>query len=137
MIDGPPKVVRQPIDLHLDLIQVPLALSTSAHRLHPSAPDLSGEHWNKPVPPVPNSLVADLDTALVEKTFDIPKRECEADVEHDRQTAELRACLEVPERRVLGHAKWLAMRRARLKRSSIDNTTEASNAFRLPQAKFV
>jgi hypothetical protein len=66
--------VRHAVGLHLDLVQVPLPLTAGAHSIHPSTPDLVGEHRVKPVPPVPHGLVADFDATLVQKVPDVAER---------------------------------------------------------------
>jgi hypothetical protein len=50
MICGLPDVVRHPVDLHVDLVQVALSLLACAHRFHPSVADLGGDHRAEPVP---------------------------------------------------------------------------------------
>ena len=64
MIDGAPEVAELAIDLHKDLIQVPTPLRMVAHVRHSPLANLGGEHWAKPVPPEPDRLVADVDSAL-------------------------------------------------------------------------
>ncbi len=85
------------------------------HRPDPLAPDLSSEHRAKPLPPLTNGLVADLDTTLVEEVLDVSKRQREPDVEHHRQADDLRARLELVKRGAFGHPARLATRPARLK----------------------
>jgi hypothetical protein len=41
--------------------------------MNTSFPDLSSEFRTEPVPPIPNCLVANIDAALEEKIFDLPK----------------------------------------------------------------
>ncbi len=38
-------------------------------------PDLRGEHRTEPVPPKPHDFVADIDTALEQEIFYLPKRQ--------------------------------------------------------------
>ena len=64
MIDSSPRVVCDPADLHAELVEVPLPLSASTHRLDPLAPDLGCKHPAKPVPAEPHGLMADLKSAF-------------------------------------------------------------------------
>ena len=114
MIHGTPKVVPLAIDLHEDLVEVP-APAAGFHPFDPPLPDLGGEHRAKPVPPISNRFVADLDTALVQQIFDIPEREGKPNIEHDRQADDLWAGFEPLERAVLGHGRTLATPLPRLK----------------------
>ena len=36
-------------------------------------PDLCGEQWAKPVPPVPHRLVADIEATLEQEVLDLPQ----------------------------------------------------------------
>ena len=71
--------------------------------LNPFSSDLRGKQRAKPVPPKSNRLVADLDAALMQKIFDIPKRKWIAHIRHNRQADNLRARLEVLEYVEFGH----------------------------------
>ncbi len=51
----------------------------------------------EPVPPGSYRLVADIDSALVEQVFDLPQRQGEADIHHDRQADDLGRGLEIKE----------------------------------------
>lgn len=114
--------MRDPVDLHEHLIQVPLPMTARAHRFRPSTPDLGCEHRTEPVPPEAHCFVADLDAPFVPKILDVAQRQREPDVEHHRQADDLRARLEVAERGALGHQRRLAGHPRRLKPSSSDNT---------------
>lgn len=103
MINSPPEVVRHPVDLHVDIVQVPLPVAMGSHRFHPSLPDLGREHRSEPVPPVTHRFVVDLDPSLVEQVLDIAQGQREADVKHHRQTDDLKASLEVAEWGAFGH----------------------------------
>ena len=107
MIDGAPKVVRHPVDLHVDLVQMPAPMLASAHPVDPSSPDLGGKHRAEPLPPEPHRLVADLDASLVREILHISKRQREPDVEHHRQANDLRAGLEIAKRGAFGRQKNL------------------------------
>ena len=105
MIDCTPEIVGDPVDLHEDLVQVPLPLSASPHRLHPLALDLGGVRGAEPVPPETHSLVAYLDATLAQKIPDIPERQREPDLEHHCQADDLRAGREVPKGGAFGHSE--------------------------------
>jgi hypothetical protein len=85
VIDGPPKLVRLAVDLHVHLIEMPPPVAACAHSLHPFASDLGGKHRAEPVPPEPHRLVADVDATFVEQVLDIAERQGEPYVHHDRQ----------------------------------------------------
>jgi hypothetical protein len=74
VIDSSPKVVRHPVDLHKDLVQVPPPLSATAHRLDPLASDHGSEHRAEPVPPVAHGLLADFDSSHVQKFLNVAER---------------------------------------------------------------
>ncbi len=44
VVDSMPEALRETVDLHEDLVQVPAPLWQGAHPVKPSAPDLGGEH---------------------------------------------------------------------------------------------
>ncbi len=97
MINSTPKIVRLAIDLHENLVQMPLPVRIRPHLLHPFSADFCGEHWAKPVPPVPHRFMADVDAALVQQVLDIPQRKGKANVHHDRQANDLGAAVKVLE----------------------------------------
>jgi hypothetical protein len=86
-------------------------------------PNLGGEHRTEPVLPKPHSLLADLDTALVQQVLDIPERERKANLHHHRQVDDFVARLEPLEGTGLSHATTLASPLPSLKPSSSDNTS--------------
>ena len=59
--------------------------------LNPALPDLGCEHRTKPMPPVSDRLVADLNAALVQQIFNIPELQREPDAKHLGQADNLRA----------------------------------------------
>jgi hypothetical protein len=61
VIDGAPKEMLLPVDLHEHLIEVPAPVTDPAHRLHPLASDIGRKHWSEPVPPKPHGLVVNVD----------------------------------------------------------------------------
>ena len=97
MIHGTPEIVGHAVDLHVDLIQMPTPLSDLAKLLRPTFPDLAGKHRTKPVPPVPDCLVADFDSALVQQVFYVSKREREADIHHHSEPNDLGRRFEIAE----------------------------------------
>ncbi len=72
MINRTPEEMRLTIDPDEYLVHVPAPLRITA-MMNTSFPDLSSEFRTEPVPPIPNRLVADIDAALEEKIFDLPK----------------------------------------------------------------
>jgi hypothetical protein len=73
MIDSAPEVMRHPVDLHVDLVQVLLPVAMGAHRFDTLAADFGGEHRTEPVPPITHGLVADLDAPFVQDILDVAK----------------------------------------------------------------
>ena len=59
----------------------------------------------KPVPPIAHCFVDDRHASLVQKIFDIPEREWEANVDHYRQSDDLGAAVRALERVRVGHAQ--------------------------------
>lgn len=82
MIYGAPQVVLYPIDLRKDLIQVPLPLGVLAHVGGAFRPDLPSEDRTKSIDPQSHAFMADIDPSLVQKVFNIAKRERKSDVHH-------------------------------------------------------
>jgi hypothetical protein len=64
VVDRSPEVVRDVVDPHEDLIQMPSPVGQEPHAIDPLSPDLGGEHWAEAVPPKPHGLMADLDAPL-------------------------------------------------------------------------
>ncbi len=120
MINRSPKVMSLTTDLHKDLVQVPLPLRTMLHALRSSLADLVREISAEAVHPVTNRFVANIDPALVKQVFDIPQRQRESDIHHDRKLDDFGGRLEVAER-VLAHIQRLNARYAHLKPGSFDN----------------
>ena len=55
-------------DLYKNLVKVPCPVAMGAHRVEALTADLNGEHRTEPVPPVPYSLMADLDPRLCSRS---------------------------------------------------------------------
>ncbi|WP_282151901.1 hypothetical protein [Ruegeria atlantica] len=68
--------------------------------------------------------MAHIDASLVQRIFDIPKRERETDVQHHREADDLGTGFEVFEIGRSGHVQKLRARPAPLKQSSSDKTTK-------------
>src|SRR5215467_7620164 len=60
--------------------------------------DLGGEHRAKPVPPKPDRLVANVDSALGEQILDVAQRQRAPHVHHYHQANDLRRAVEISER---------------------------------------
>jgi hypothetical protein len=73
MIHRSPEVVHLAVDLHADLIKLPLPLAKAAHPAHPLPPDVRCEQRPEPVPPVAHRLMRDIDAALQQQVFHVPK----------------------------------------------------------------
>ena len=74
----------------------------------------------------PHCLVADIDTPLMQKIFDVPQRERNPDVEHHRLADDLGTGFEPLEWTVFGHWQTLASTLPRLKPSSSDRASPSS-----------
>ena len=95
LINGMPKVVPPAIDLHENLVQVPLPVRICTHSGDPVSPDLISKHRTKSSPPVPHRFLADADGALVQQVLDVSERKWKANIHHDRKANDLRAGVEV------------------------------------------
>ena len=120
MINGTPRVMRHSINLHKNLIQMPLPVRTGAHPADPVSPDLSSKHRAKSIPPVPHRFVTDVDASLVQQVLDVSERKWKANVHHDRQANDLWAGFEVPKRAVFCHPFKLGDCPTRLKQFCSD-----------------
>ena len=60
-------------------------------------PDLGCKQRTKAVPPVPHGLMADVDSALEQKIFDLSQRQGVADIQHHRAADYLRGAIEITE----------------------------------------
>jgi hypothetical protein len=107
VVDGPSEVVVHPVDLHVDLVQLPLSVMVRKHRLDALVPDLYCKHRTEPVPPEPHGFEADLDPSLVKKILNIAERQREPKLQHHRQTGDLWARLKVAEKGAFCHPPTL------------------------------
>ena len=57
--------------------------------------DFGCEQWSKPVPPVANGFVADINASLEQEIFDMTQREWEANGHHDCEADDLGGCFEI------------------------------------------
>ncbi len=73
MIDRAPEVVLHPVNLHEDLVEMPLPMLKTPHRLDLAPTDLSREDRLEPVPPEPNRFMGDVDPALMQQVLDVPQ----------------------------------------------------------------
>ena len=88
MINGPPQVVSLAVDRQKNFVQMPIRMRTEL--LNPFPADFSRKHRDKSVPPKPDRLMADLDTAFVQQIFDITKRKRKSNIQHNRQADDFR-----------------------------------------------
>ena len=106
MINSPPQVMPLTVDLHEHLVQVP-APSAGFHAFDAALADLGGEDRAKAEPPEPDGLMADVDATLVKQILNIPQRQREPDIHHDRQADDFRAAVEIREWVAFCHARRL------------------------------
>jgi hypothetical protein len=97
LINCAPQVVPLAVDLHENLVQVPLLIRVCTHFLVKFGADFSGKNRAKSIPPAPQSFVADVDPALVQQVLDIAERKWKSNVHHDRQADDLGAAMKVLE----------------------------------------
>ena len=107
MIHSAPEGVPLAIDLHEDLVEMPLPPGVGAKLLNPFSSDLRGKHRTEPIPPVPHCLVAYIDPAFMKEIFNVSERQREPDVHHNGPADDPWARFEVAKRRGLGHAQTL------------------------------
>ncbi len=119
VIDGPPKIMPLPVDLHKHLVQMP-APPAGLHAGNSAFSYLGSDHRAKPMPPVSHRFMADIDAAFVQQILDISKGQRETDVHHNRQSDNLTTRFEVPKWVRFGHPVRLRNRPARLKRFCSD-----------------
>ena len=65
MVDGTPKVVSLPTDLHKHLIQMPLPLWRMSHSFRSVLANLVREVSSEPIHPVADRFMENIDPALV------------------------------------------------------------------------
>ena len=115
MVHGALQLVLHSIDLHENLIQMPLPIRISTKLLDSILADFFGEHRAKPVPPEPDSFMADIDAAFMEKIFQDSKKERKPNIQHHRQADDLRGRVEVAKRGFHKHISKLLPSPNRLK----------------------
>ena len=101
MVDGAPEVVAFAVDPDEHLVEMPAPVGEGSHGLDSLPADLASEHGAEPVPPKPDRLMANIDSALGQKIFDLTERKRETDVHHDDGSDHLRRAVE-PSKRVVG-----------------------------------
>jgi len=74
MVDGTPKVVGLPTDLHKHLVQMPLPLWQMSHSFRSVLANLVREVRPEPIDPVADRFMANIEPALVKQVFDIAQR---------------------------------------------------------------
>ena len=84
MIDRAPEVVALAVDLHEHLIEMPASIPMSLHRIDAAPSDLGGEMLAEATTPYYDGLMRDVDATFMQRVLDIPKRQREADIQHDR-----------------------------------------------------
>jgi hypothetical protein len=90
MIDRSPEIDHLPVDPDVLLVEVPLPVSKPAHSADPLTPDVSSEKWPEAVPPLPHSLMANIDAALEQEILDVPQAQRKSDIHQNHQPDNLR-----------------------------------------------
>ncbi len=75
--------------------------------MHPFPANFFGEEWTKPIPPIANRLMTNIDTALMEQIFDITKRKWKPDIHHHGEADNLGRRFKISERIMIFHLKTL------------------------------
>ncbi len=130
VIDGSPHVIRLAVDLHEDLVEVPLPVRVGAHPLDPGLADIGGEQGTEPHPPKPDGFMADIDAALVQQVLDVAQRERETHVHHDRKADDLGAGSEIAKRIGFAHPGrlWRSLLECKLHRLDTTSSTFRSES---------
>jgi hypothetical protein len=99
MIDGPPLNNADPVNLHEDLIEVPLPLRMPAKVSRTPRSDMLCEDRAKPINPKPDAFVTNVYPPFMKKVFYVSQRQREPDVHHHGQLDHFAGCFEI--------AKWV------------------------------
>jgi hypothetical protein len=121
VVDSSPEIVPFAAYLHEDLVQLLPPLGATSHRFRSAFPDLVREVCAEAVDPEADTFVADINAALVQQVFNIPKRERKSDIHQYGELDDFGRGFEVAER-VLDHFLRLNTRNGHLKSGSADNT---------------
>ena len=89
MILGSPKVMHLPVNLHKDLVQMPLSFRKAPHFPYPVLADFGGEQLPEPVRPKSHRLVAYIDPSFMKQIFDSAQRQWKAHIHHHDQADDL------------------------------------------------
>jgi hypothetical protein len=73
VIDRLPEIVHLAVDLHTDLVEVPLPLTEASHAAYLLPADIAGKERSEPVSPLEHGLVTNVYAALERQVFDIPQ----------------------------------------------------------------
>ena len=103
MIYRTPKVVPFTVDLHENLIKVPLPIRMTACLLASFLGNLWCKHWPEAVPPKPDRFMANVDTQFMKKVLHITERKRETNVHHYCKSDDFRAYFKVAEWRMFYH----------------------------------
>ena len=114
--------MRVAVDLHENLIQMPLPVRMRSHPTDSVSSDLNRGHQAKSVPPEPNCFVADVDATFVQKIFDVSQRQRKANIQHEGEADDLWAAVKVFERIFFNHEDRLRKRPARLNSNPSEKT---------------
>ena len=71
MVNSTPQIVCFSIYLYKHFIEMPFPVGMILSRMYPFIAYLMSEHWTKPIPPVSDSFMADIDASFMEQIFDV------------------------------------------------------------------
>ena len=89
MVHGTPEVDHLSVELHIHLVKMPAPVAEPAHRAHSLPTDIASEHRPEPVPPHPDRLVAEVDTALEQQVLAVAQTQWKANIREHHQADHL------------------------------------------------
>ena len=122
IVNCSPKVVPFPVDLHENLIKLPLPIRMTAPLVASFLHNLWCKHWPEAVPPKPNCFMAYIDTLLMKKVSYIAKRKWEPNIQHYSKADNFWACFKLAEWGVFCHLRTLQTHPTRFNQVQSDSS---------------
>ena len=66
-IDGTPQIMGNTVDLHIEFIEVPLALRDLTKLLRPTCPVFASKYWSEPILTLADRRMSNFNPALVDQ----------------------------------------------------------------------
>ena len=118
-----PKVVPFTVDLHENLVKMPLPIRMTARLVTSSSRNLWCKHWPETVPPKPDRFMAYIYTPFMKKVLHITERKRKSNIQHDCKSDDFRAGFEVAKWGTFCHSRKLQISPTRFKQVLADRTT--------------